>query len=99
MPVSGLVITFSSHAVDHQESVKLLSNEPTIEIGETNGPKMAIVLDTETRDRDREIFQWIRDLPGVAMVDVAFVGFEQSASLEDEDGSDHIDSDNLPRRD
>ena len=78
MPVSGLVITFSSDIADHGKIVEQLSVEPGIEIGDAVGPKLAIVVDTDTRDRDREIWQWVRDLPGVAMVDVAFVGFEET---------------------
>ncbi len=81
MPVSGLVITFSSDIADHGKIVEQLSVEPGIEIGDAVGPKLAIVVDTDTRDRDREIWQWVRDLPGVAMVDVAFVGFEETETI------------------
>lgn len=80
MPVSGLVITFSGDVTDHRMSLKRLHEEPAIEVGEARGAKLAIVVDTESRQRDQEIWQWVCELPGVILVDVAFVGFEEPES-------------------
>lgn len=79
MPVSGLVITFSSNTADHGEVLEQLADEPAIEVGDVCGAKVAIVVDTDTREQDRKIWNWVRDLPGVAMVDVAFVGFDDES--------------------
>lgn len=81
MPVSGLVITFSSDTADHSAVLEQLAREPTIELGDACGPKLPIVVDTDTREQDRTIWNWVRDLPGVAMVDVAFVGFEDESEV------------------
>lgn len=86
MPVSGLVITFSSDIADHGRIVEQLAGEPAIDIGEAQGAKLAIVVDTDSRERDREIWHWVRDLPGVAMVDVAFVGFEEESGASIKSG-------------
>jgi nitrate reductase NapAB chaperone NapD len=83
VPVSGLVITFSSDIAHHGETMEQLAGEPAIEIGDAVGPKLAIVVDSDTRDHDREIWNWVRNLPGIAMVDVAFVGFEETETSTD----------------
>jgi len=79
VPVSGLVITFSSDTADHGKVLEQLAGEPAIEVGEACGPKLPIVVDTDTREQDRTIWHWVRDLPGVAMVDVAFVAFDDES--------------------
>jgi nitrate reductase NapAB chaperone NapD len=76
VPVSGIVITFSSDVIDHGETIKQLLAEPVIEIGESSGAKLAIVIDTDSPRRDREIWDWVQNLPGVAWLDVTFVGFD-----------------------
>ena len=49
-----------------------------------------MVVETDSRDRDREIWHWLQELTGVAMVDVALVGFEEvpEASLNKDDESE-----------
>lgn len=76
MPVSGLVVTFKQDVSEFPESVQRLEKDNCIEVGQANGPKLAIVVDTNSRDRDREIWHWVHTLPGVVNVEVAFVGFE-----------------------
>lgn len=76
MPVSGLVITFARDVSIFPQSVQRLADESCIELGESNGPKLAIVVDSESPERDKAIWDWVHELPGVAMVEVAFVGFE-----------------------
>lgn len=93
MPVSGLVITFSSDVADHGEIMEQLAAESAIELGTACGPRLAVVVDTPSRDHDRTIWDWVRDLPGVAVVDVAFVGFEEQST-----GQVHGDQEELPKQ-
>ena len=76
MPVSGLVITFETEVSQHQATVEQLRARSAIEIGEASGPKLAIVVDSQSSAEDQEIWHWVHGLPGVAGVEVAFVGFE-----------------------
>lgn len=76
MPVSGLVITFTDRVSKFPAALECLRDAPTIEVGEGNGSKLAIVVDSDSPQHDQEIWHWVHELPGVALVEVAFVGFE-----------------------
>ena len=75
MPVSGLVLTFVGNVNNFPDSLKLLANEKEIELGQSHGAKLALVLDCSSQ-RGKEILQWLNDLPGVEHVDVTFVGLD-----------------------
>ncbi len=76
MPVSGLVVTFNTPVDQHRETIELLENVPEIETGDFKDGKLAIVVDSQTRQRDQEIWDWVRQMPGVIDLAVAFVGFD-----------------------
>ncbi len=77
MPISGLVVTFSSAVTDHSVSIEALDAIPEIETGAASGSKLAIVVDSASKDRDREIWDAVRELPGVVDVSVALVAFDE----------------------
>lgn len=81
VPISGLVVTFQSSITEHSEAVEALRTIPEIDIGESGGSKLAIVIDSETQRRDQEIWNTIQQLPGVIDLAVAMVAFD-----EDDDG-------------
>ncbi|MCM2372189.1 chaperone NapD [Aporhodopirellula aestuarii] len=76
MPVSGLVVTFQTPVDQYRETIELLRAVPEIETGEFKNGKLAIVVDSETRHRDQEIWDSVRQMPGVIDLAVAFVGFD-----------------------
>lgn len=76
MPVSGLVITFDRDAIEFEESLRQLREQPCIELGACQGPRLAVVVDSDSRTNDEVIWRWVHELPGVAMVDVAFIGLD-----------------------
>jgi hypothetical protein len=39
--------------------------------------RLAVVLDTTSREEDGQLWDWLGTLAGVTFVEVAFVGFEQ----------------------
>ena len=80
VPISGLVLTLDPSHKDHDETIRRLNVEPTIEIGERSRHKCAIVIDSASKADDQILFTWVRDLPGVADVQVAFVGFDDAPS-------------------
>ncbi|MCA9263469.1 MAG: hypothetical protein KDA60_06450 [Planctomycetales bacterium] len=75
MPVSGLVVSLCDEAGPRAETLDEIGREPRITVGTLTGQRLAVVLDTESADDDRRLWDWLHALPGVAFVDVAFVGF------------------------
>lgn len=77
VPISGLVVTFQSAVTEHAEAVEALRMISEIDIGESAGSKLAIVIDTETKRRDQEIWNTVQQLPGVIDLAVAMVAFDE----------------------
>lgn len=80
MPVSGLVVSFTDQPDLAAKAVDAIRDEPRIEIGVTDSRRMAIVIDTATSDDDKQLWNWLQGLPGVAFVDLVMVGFEDSTA-------------------
>ncbi len=85
MPISGLVVMFDGPADQHSESLHCMGQEPCIERGPINGNKCAIVLDTQSKLHDQQVWSWIRNLPGVIDVQLCFV------DVQDEDLDQQLD--------
>ena len=83
MPISGLVVTFSSEVVEHAATVELLRSIPELDIGESSGCRLAIVIDTDSQRRDREIWTAVQQLPGVVELAVAMVAFDDDGQQND----------------
>jgi len=79
VPISGLVVTFESSALDHAGAIEQLRSIPEIEIGESSKGKLAIVVDSADKERDQEIWNTVRDLPGVIDLAVAMVAFDEDS--------------------
>lgn len=77
MPISGLVVTFESSVVEHSATLDELRNIPEIELGTCDGSKLAIVIDSDSKVRDQEIYNTVRELPGVTHVAVAMIAFDE----------------------
>jgi nitrate reductase NapAB chaperone NapD len=77
VPISGLVVTFQSSVTEHAEAVESLKMIAEIDIGESAGSKLAIVIDSETKRRDQEIWDMVQQLPGVIDLAVAMVAFDE----------------------
>lgn len=78
MPISGLVLTLSKNSADRERAIQAIQQEPRVEIGPTVSNRMAVVLDTQSTDEDKQLWNWLSDLSGVVFIDVVLVGFEQS---------------------
>lgn len=76
VPISGLVVTFNSPVEQHAVAIESLRDFSEIEIGQAGGSKLAIVVDSENKQRDQEIWFAVRDLPGVIDLAVAMVAFD-----------------------
>ena len=76
MPVSGLVLTFRSPVAEHADDIRMIESIPEVDLGEAGEFKLAIVIDSETSQRDREIWDTIKRLPGITDISVAMIGFD-----------------------
>ena len=83
VPISGLVVTFNSPVKHHLAAVESLAAFPEVEIGQRGGSKLAIVVDSENKRRDREIWDAVQQLPGVIDVAVAMVAFDEGENAAD----------------
>lgn len=81
MPISGLVVTFRSPVTEHAKAIEAMLAMPEIEIGEAAGSKLAIVIDSETKTRDQEIWNIVQQLPGVLGLAVAMVAFDEDERI------------------
>ncbi len=77
MPISGLVVTFRTSVTEHAKTVEALRMIPEIDIGQSAGSKLAIVIDSQTKRRDQEIWNTVQQLPGVIDLAVAMVAFDE----------------------
>ena len=80
MPVSGLVVSFTDQPALREKAMDAIRDEPRIEIGVAKSRRMAIVIDTASSDEDKQLWNWLQELPGVVFVDVVMVGFEESTA-------------------
>ena len=76
MPISGLVITFNAPVESQTQAIGSLRSTTEVELGEACGSKLAIVVDSKDKARDQEIWEMIRELPGVIDLAVAMVAFD-----------------------
>ena len=77
MPISGLVVSLCDEAKRRSEALDVIRRESRITMGDLEANRLAIVLDTESREEDKQVWDWLNALPAVTFVEVAFVGFEQ----------------------
>jgi len=80
VPISGLVVTFQSSVDHHSAAIETMRAIPEIEIGASGGSKLAIVVDTESKRRDQEIWNTVQQLPGVTDLAVAMVAFDEDSN-------------------
>jgi nitrate reductase NapAB chaperone NapD len=83
MPISGLVVAFDAGLGPHDDAIAQLAAHPSIDVGETNANRLAIVVESNSKEHDQEIWQWIQSLPGVIDINVAFVGFDDDEENEE----------------
>lgn len=82
MPISGLVVTFHSPVEQMSESVDALRAIPEVELGQAEGHKLAIVVDSFTSHRDRAIWDAVQQLPGIADVAIAMIAYDEDVEVE-----------------
>lgn len=64
------------------ESLQQIQRHPNFQIGDRQGLRLPVVLDTPDKETDKRCWLWLNDLPGVHHVDVAFIHFEDRDAFE-----------------
>jgi hypothetical protein len=76
MPISGLVVTLRNPLQNGGATVRCLEADGRFTCGAPIGARLPLVLEAEDDHAARQAHDWLHSLPGVAHIDVAFVGFE-----------------------
>jgi hypothetical protein len=76
MPISGLVVTLTDNPVLQQAALAAMREHPALELGERSCNQFALVVESAGEEEDRLIWEWLHALPGVAMVVIAFIHFD-----------------------
>lgn len=75
MPIVAAVVHLSGRPVDALHALAGLARLPGLVIGERHGDRLPIVLDTPTREADREAWDAVSATPGVVHVDLVCADF------------------------
>ncbi|MBN9121611.1 MAG: hypothetical protein J0I06_21105 [Planctomycetes bacterium] len=82
MPVSGLVVSVASDdAVERV--VKHIAGDGWFTVGERKGLRLAVAAHSDDRHMTERQHEWLRQLPGVVKVDVAFVYLDAAEAIDD----------------
>lgn len=80
MAISGIVVTLSDSASEADSALDMLAHERRITLGERFGRRVAAVTETASAEEDGLLWDDLHGIPGVARVDVTFVGLDRPAS-------------------
>jgi nitrate reductase NapAB chaperone NapD len=84
MPTSGLVLVLSDGA-DADAALGALRGDDRFTIGERAAAgRVPVVLETRSERDGRDAIAWLERLPGVLMVEVAFVDFGDTLPQREE---------------
>jgi hypothetical protein len=82
MPISGLVVTLTEDLAQQEAALSAMRKHPAFELGERRHNQVPLVVETVGDEDDRLMWEWLYALPGVAMVVVAFVHFDDDPRVE-----------------
>ena len=81
MWISSFVVTLPSEAEPAEAVLRALSAIPAFTLGERQGSRLPVVVETPDGSTSRYWHEWVEQLPGVIQVEVAFVSFDESEQL------------------
>ena len=76
MQISGLVITFDSS--EQASVVEQLQGHQDLSLGELDGNHLPVVACTRDQHHSQAVHDWLLSQPGIAHVDVVYVGEDDS---------------------
>lgn len=72
MAISGLVITLAENPAG-AAALSALASDLRLTLGERFGQRVALVAETPSARNDHDLFDQLRELPGITQVDVTYV--------------------------
>ena len=75
--ISGLVVYLTSDEGLDDEATREMQSRAGLEIGERIGLRLPVVVESTDKDTAADTTEWLKNLPGVAHVDVTFVHLEE----------------------
>jgi hypothetical protein len=72
MPICGVVLTLDSNAQRAEHAIATLRTHPCVFVGEPNGERLPIVLDTDSYEADKAMWNWLDALQGLVRWDVVY---------------------------
>ena len=81
--IASVVATLDPDPALRLELPEKLATRPELEVGDWSptSTRIPIIIDVQNRHQMEESTTWLRTQPGVLMVDVVFVHFEDKANL------------------
>jgi hypothetical protein len=79
--ISGLVVYLAADEKLTQTAILAMQQQPAIELGQREDRRQPLVLETETATQSQSLTDWLKDLPGVEHVDVAFVHLDEDLTV------------------
>ena len=80
MPISGLVIVLDGRAREARAAVDMICANDRFTVGRAEaGCRVPAVLETASDEESRRQLAWVEAMPGVAMVEVAYVDLSDLA--------------------
>jgi nitrate reductase NapAB chaperone NapD len=84
MPVIGAVITLAADENACQQALRVLNADTTLDIGELNGRRLPVVIETSSTREDRARFKALHAIPGVLAAEPVFVDFSDLTEPHEE---------------
>lgn len=75
MPVLGAVLYLEDDIALKNSALRFLGNHPKITLGQEKANRLPVVLESETRDEEKQIWAELQVLPGVNFCSVVFADF------------------------
>jgi len=76
MPITGLILTLSEDAALAETALWVLARRPELELGERVGCRIPASADTPSMKEDKDLQEWLTEVPGVRFVDVVWAWIE-----------------------
>lgn len=81
MPICGIVITLTDDANDRSSVLDQMRTLPYLTVNDTGGTRIPAVIDAPSCQEDRDLFDRIAALSGVATLDLVCVHYEVEDSV------------------
>lgn len=82
MPISGLIVTLTDDLPQQEAALSAMRKHPALELGQPRYNQVPLVVESVDDEEDRLIWEWLYALPGVTMVVVAFIHFDDDGNIE-----------------